>query len=733
MKKFSLFFLPFFILFLIPAAIGSSTTEYNQSGTYETDYHLGQGFWNAQLTDYDIYSAGLDHDLRNPPFLHDLDNDGISELIIHDGDTIRLYQNKTLDILDGINLDALERYSNMIIYDVDDDDLAEVIVIEEESEKLHFYEFNGTSFYEQNEISLSGLSVTDGEYMIQCKDVEECLVAFTDGVDHGASSGNTYVAIFNSTTLGARTQIGTTAPSNGEMCAPNIRHIAISDYDNDAIDEYLVVFGELVSNNLNTVHMHWINTNKVAWAAAEVQEIERSISLNLGGSDGCVDENAGRYFSSPIFFNIDGLNSNGEEAVFAAAYDADEYKMYSYNSDGSFNDDYPETQQADGLLVSNVFIANAFSDTGRVDFCVAGYDTTDEILDIMCASEQTGDLIETREYFYDTPNNLTASFRNLNALAHSTKQSTSTTDGNNLDEVITSYGVFSLDEDSCSILANCDLELLFGSPKTDAATVNLDVEGVGRDDIVAVTSTNVFYIDDRFENQPGEITSYTINPCLDATWKVNTTVQVQIEVTDDEEDTVSARSFLYADEAGEQDSTWSANASSGTTFSFSFTANETSASSILELVGRDTENSDENDTIQLSYSVGSEGVEFGDCSSTVDLVSETTTGDAEITETDLTDNSIRTMMDELVALSGLGHTLIWLVVMLLVAIGIWLVAPHSPSNSHVILGSLVFIEVLLMIIGSFLGFLSIGILVATLIVMVAISAITFRKFFFGGE
>lgn len=722
----SLFFI--FFLCLIPNAI--ATTEYNQSGNYDTQYHLGLGYWNSELEDFDSYSAGLADDLRNPPLLSDLDRDGISELIILDGDTIKLYQNITLDLLDGVSLDADERYSNMIAFDIDADNLTEIIIIEEESEKLHLYEYNGTSFHEQVEVSLAGLTAYESEFMIQCRDTNDCLMAYSNRINGVANPGTSWAAAFNSTAVGAETGIGTTAPSDGIMCTPQIRHIALGDYDKDGTIEYVLTFGEVVGNVLTSVHIHWIHV--AAMVTAEEHETEQtSPNINIGATN-CETGIAGRYFSSPLVHNIDGLIGNGLETVVAVAYDADEYKMYSFESDASAHDDYPEVQQSDGLIISNVFIANTFSDTGRSDFCVAGYDTTDDILDVTCASEQTGDLIETREYFYDTDYDLTISYRNLNILSHSTEQSTVTTEGVNLDEIINSYGVFTFDEDSCDITANCDLTNIFENPEEDATTLNLDLEDTGRDDILTVTDTNIFLLDDQFENQGGEITSYTINPCLDATWQINTTVQVQIEVTDDEDDDVSARSFLYYDEANEQDSDWSVNASSGTTFSFSFIANSTTPSSILKLVGRDVENPTENDTIDLSFSVGDNGVVYGDCSTTVDITDEDEE-EAEVTETDLNNNSITNFVNAFTENTGLGGSLLWLIIMVITAAFIWTsTGSHAEGAGSYAFGVIAIVEVLLIIIGAILGFLSTGVLIAVVICFVAVLAISFRRIFLGG-
>ena len=67
-----------------------------------------------------------------------------------------------------------------------------------------------------------------------------------------------------------------------------------------------------------------------------------------------------------------------------------------------------------------------------------------DLLNLVCASEQTGEVPETNEFDYNKVGlyNVT---RGWHLATHSTKQDSTLTDGNNLDEIITSYGIFRLD------------------------------------------------------------------------------------------------------------------------------------------------------------------------------------------------------------------------------------------------------------------------------------------------
>jgi len=79
---------------------------------------------------------------------------------------------------------------------------------------------------------------------------------------------------------------------------------------------------------------------------------------------------------------------------------------------------------------------------------------------------------------------------------------------------------------------------------------------VGLSDLLVMTTSNLWYLDDGFANEPGEILSYTVDPCLDNVWLLNTTVEVRIVATDENSDDVQVRVVLYEGTAFEQDSNW---------------------------------------------------------------------------------------------------------------------------------------------------------------------------------
>ncbi len=113
-------------LFLIPTILAQTNPDstktfvsYNESGNKDNLYQLGLGTFNSLLSPTDVNAQSTTitvDDGKKLPLISDLDNDGRAEIIILDGITIELYQNKTLDFVAShtLNVGATERFSNMI-------------------------------------------------------------------------------------------------------------------------------------------------------------------------------------------------------------------------------------------------------------------------------------------------------------------------------------------------------------------------------------------------------------------------------------------------------------------------------------------------------------------------------------------------------------------------------------------------------------------------------------------
>lgn len=719
----------------------SANEDYNETGNFNGEFILGTGFFNQQLTSTDSSTRSLSNP-RLMPLVADLDLDGTNEIIVLDGDTVRLFQTKSLTILDSFDLGTDVRTSNMLIFDIDGNDsgIPEIIVAQGASiQQLHILEWNGSVFSRQNQINLSDIfDSLSPDYIIKCGKVNNCLIASSGRID-SAGLGDMVVAGFNSTVIDITNELVLFSPV-GDYCFPRIKIMQYKDYDNDLDDEYIFSFIDIITGSSDRLHVEYIRLFDNLTPVRD-QGLGSFIDTTLAGLDTinpfstntarCITENADEYITSPLVFDIDSSPSNGLETVVGIMLETtefgsdDEFKMVSFDRDLTFLDDYPEFFDSDGQLLSNVFVADAFDDTLKIDFCVLANDQVSEILTVICASESTGNIPETITYdIEDTSGlsftNLTNEFGNFHPVAHSASHSGTTGES----EIISSYGVLQLDFNSCDTFGDCDLIRIFENPQQPGAVVMADVEKVGRDDMLVLTDTNIFYIDDKFTNSPGEITEIFTNPCIDSTWMINTTVEIRVTVEDVDGDLVSANVIFYDGDTNEQESGFSANVSSGTTFTFPFIANKTIGTGVITTQGRDFQNPTVIDEEDITFSVALNGVEFGDCTTTIDVLTTTEIAAgvavvtaANITATNLGNNSIKNALEDISSLTNLGGTVIWLILMLTIAIGVWF---HDITETHptAALGVIAISQGLMLILGTLLGILPIGIIITIVVISI---------------
>lgn len=601
-------------------------------------------------------------------------------------------------------------------------DLPEIVVADQKA--IYMVNYNGSGFINRSHLISGGTSFS--EMVVACRAKEQCGIIFT--------GTNAQFATFNSSGIISTINIDTTA--NTDKCFPHILTMPTADVDANGLKEYVmtIIRQTDTAGSSESASIYYIEPSE---NNSVVSGNVRSVALpSLGNivtasasTTGCNTEDsangqpAGKFISSPLIFDIDGSSGNGLETIVAHAIDEDEFVMRSYLATGSQLDRYPEVLNADGRIISNPMRINAFHDTGADDFCVLGFKTDANRIDLLCGSELTSLTPQTEEFIFDTEgrSNVSAVYQSASALIHAVQSSTITTEGNNLNELLHYYGVSRLNWDTGIFPPDNELELIWEVPQVGGLFA-VDRDDVGIEDIISLTPTNIWLFDDGFTNTNAQISSYDINPCLDSTWKRGTNVNVRLNLNDENGDDVSARVKLYEGALNELDSEWSINASDSTTFSFSFTANDTTPISTLSMFGRDIKHPsiDDADRIDVTFSVGENGVEFGDCTTSVaiDLDEGAGTG-GNFTDdgTDIDNNAISTGVDEVGELFGFGRTIVWLIIMFVVSMAIlWEGRETFRGQPSALFGIIVLVETLLLIIGTYLGFLGLGVLI-TIVVM----------------
>lgn len=717
---------------------------------------LGSGDFSGKdnVDDVIITSVGLS-DSRGIPLVSDLDNDGEPEIIILDSDTLKIFHfiaNEWI-FIGSYDVGTAEKYSNVIVSDIDADGYNEILFAGEESETLYVVEYNGSTV-NPSTFSLASLSHTaggtPGQMMIQCRDYEDCIIIYNQ--DDDGSTGvqpYLYASTFNATSVsGPQLTIESTLSGVSQnWCFPNIRHIEVQDVDDVGDVEYLFtaahIFGSGFSGDQVSVYALDVNGTSLSVAFEEDAGFTVSDVYDVSGSVVCRDYM--HLISSPLSFNFEsGLPSN--EILYALTVDPDQFKLVMHKNDGTFIDDYPELSEGNGILISNPMKADAFSDEIGTSVCVAGYDSNAGTVDIVCGRE--GGLVESRTFQNSygglgliDPFNVTQSFNEYNAHGWAVQMDDTLYDGFDPHEILTAYGVFDLGSNigSCTI-PPCSLSVSFENPVGDSVCIAEDINQIGSDDIVCMTNTGAFYVDDKLQNAPATITNYNFNPCpANDVIKVNTTMKVTVTVTDGSQgtipyDTVTSRVTSYFS-TGDAVIDSIGNVTSGSPQTHFMLLNKTGNNLKMLLEGFDGGVPSSIDTIIQTYSVGQNGLSVDDSQCSFSTIAQSAINGSSgvaFDGTSKSDNAITNSATQVGELLGLGAGITWLIAIIVTVAGLFV---YGVIGGNVAMGSglAVIIGSMMVLLGSLLGLISFGIVIIISVISVAIITIWVSSRVFSGN
>lgn len=761
MKTFTLF------LILLPLlALTASASEYPVYGTNG----YAQDFGNIALYYDGTTRSGqpIDQPVM-APLVADLDNDGRQEILVIDGVRLRLFQNTTVTPLASKTLNVTN-ITHVELFDIDSDGQKEIIVSSSgTSREIDILSYNVTIQYEATLPATGSLQSAASESFFNCVEPGNCIYYYTRGV--GGTSNEVQARRFNSSGYqGSETNIytrsgctagGGTCPA---LCTPQIAQAQVADVVPGGQLETVITWMEVradggTGDQSEHVRIFWLNSSGTGVTLKSSADLDLGNRWTASVAGGCSNLATARgYGTSPLVADFDP--EPGLETVIAGEVSSGGFEMDMYDQNGARLDEWPDDitlNNADGTLISNPFRADALEEDGRRDFCVLGANPAGDEINILCGSVAhsvdclpgwfigewvLGDLCDFTIFdSIEIPFNISGGNRDYHIMAHAAQFEDVDTPGfgvgGDLDEIITSYGIVKLvyeELDSTN-------ELLFTTGVGDAVVYAIDLMGSGLADLIALSNTNLFVINDGYENEPATIRSVTTNPCIQNVLKQNTTVQVTFEVDDqsttvvDEHDQVSGRIIAYAGEGNEQDSGFTVNSTEGTSFTLWFTANQSTPTSNLQIVGRDTGNPTELDIITRQFTVASSGSSFGEssCTESFDLEDEV----VPFTNSSMTpneENVISNFAFNLNELTGIGTTALWLIVMVILAVGVWIFGHRERMDAHLSFGVIVFVEVLMFVLGAIFGFISVGVIIVLSILAITILALLFgRKLLFGGD
>ena len=715
---------------------------FSSAGVYESvgndQYVTGLGDWNTNAIDSSITGVvGLSNP-ENMPMVSDLDNNDVNEIILLANDNLIIFADKELTVVDTYTIaPAPNEYSNLEIFDIDGDGFKEIILAGASTKLIYIFKFNGTDILLNTSFDFTKISRdTILAPILSCYGVEDCAIVMTHVSEAPASI---YASYFNSTNATNNAQY-IHAFGSGQLCQNRIKSLPNADIDGDGFGEYVITYTH-INNNI------YIATFSINSSGILVIENQEAISGAypddaFGTCTGVTDTDD--MVTPPLIAEVDSLQG-GLEILVGYQTDADHFKINVYAYDLTLDtncvdfecDVFPWTGagfSADGVLISNVFLMDAFLDASEVrdDFCVLGYDVDDNLIDLVCGSKSTGDFTKYKLFDVGVSYDLADTRYNHNIIAHATDQTRTPNEGTkDLDEVSSSYGTLWLDysDDDCnSVLPDCELQILWSSPIDDSVLYFIDYENISKTDVLSMTQSNLRYIDDGFTNSRGKIIEYCFNPnILDFTAKVNTTLWIDVTVNDTDGDNVFAFSSIYNNLYNQ---TSIINFSSGGTYRFIYVLNET-GTSVLRLEGYDIVNpKNAGNTFDIPYSVASSGIENGDSVSCIVIDSTDGGGDTGdgTDEADSTDNAIKNAIDDVTFGSNLGYGIIWLLIMAILGVGIAI--SMKSDNIGIVAPIVIFVEMIALVIGVKLGFLGVGtVIVISLIAVVTIIGFAYKLLF----
>ncbi len=750
-KSLILVTLIFLLSIYIVSAVGTETYP-KPSGANSDWQNEGRGSFGTIGEDFDTFGRSLTAPL-NMPIVADLDNNSVNELIIVDSDTVKIFQNKELNLISTVDYGtAATDISNILAFDIDGDAQQEIIFIDGTNRIVFIFNFTEADGIQiQRQFSLADISLVTFP-MIGCRAANECIATLDSSftVDNFNPFTAFYRGIsFDSTnrTSGLTTIFSETQPSSDgiQICSPRTKNIIVNDYDFDGNDEYIISFADQESSNPNpTYHVRWLD-NLTVETSGETDAI--TVTVNTGS---CTGENGlSNLFTSPVTDDIRAEKPNAETFI-AIQTDDDDFEIHVFAADGTKFHEIPDTLQADGVIMSNVMIGNFFPETGNEDVCVLGYDKDNQEIDLLCGTEDRGLFLGDDDEFKISVAgrgfNVSEDVNIMNVVAHAVQHSNVQTGLNDIDEVISPYGIFNL---QFSGVPNT-LESLFINPAGDSVIYSIDLEGFGSDDLIAMTSTNIFYFDDRLSNEPGEIVSLTFNPCItDSILKINTTLQIQAELRDTNPpslgfDDMNADFFIYESSSNEQNASFrnlTTSQSDGTTTVITqFIVNQTGNALRFVTEAFDSENPDEIDSNLQTFSVQLTGLEFGDstCTIQVAIPPEVDPEVPDLITESAAENSISNTLQALADLSGLSQLIWWTIFMAFAAIFIFIGGTvfnrgqgEVLEDSHTKLGVILVVEIALLIIGTLVGVVPIGITIAIVVVGLVVVSLFLNRMFTG--
>lgn len=756
-----LIYLLFFIFSFCFIYGASDDSIYTHVGTDDYTSSIGTGQWNTDLVDYTVIgNKGLSSGSQ-VPVIDDLDNNGVKEIIVLDSGTIKVYQGKSLVLVDTYIIKGSHNdISNIVIEDIDLVGNKEIIFFNTLEEELTVLNYTDGNIDLYGNYTVSDLILTASRFypssMLSCRNPDvnpgiytevDCLVVYE--AQGTVATGGGYNNFFGFDKNGLSDYNNTLYPYVNDLieCIPATKIMPIADLvdsNGDPIQdgkfEFILaeyVLTDAAGGTYNKKEGFAISLIEYTSGSKPkvVKRIEYPISdWRTPAFNWRCDNTTRNYISSPLVWNWDGAGIS--EIGVGGLNGLQTFKIWVFDSAGNMKDDYPEITSADGTILSNAVKMSAFQDSDDDDICVMGYDYADGQIDLLCGTEDTQDgLWEHVEFHMNTTTAgwdlapATSNSQHPSSFIHASQQIQEETVWSgftqNFKEIVTGYGVLKLlnkhiegaDSVSCStpFINNCHLTSVWVSSYENSIIYPIEFEDIdSKADLIVKQYNALRYIDDGYSKSSCDeyscLTEYTINPCIDATWQINTSLEVTVQTADIDGDLVSVNVILYEGSTNEHETGWSANVSSTTILTFTeLLINKTISNGNLIIQIRDVDTPLDFEEIELSFSVSAQGVEFGGCITTFTAIPLVEDNGISTTGTQIGNNSAETIMADFQAWTGLGTELLLIFVMIVVSIVLLVTTAQNrmlAEHTLIVVGIIAFIDILILFFGTILGWIS---------------------------
>lgn len=725
--------IPLFFLILF---CSFATADYTQIGGDNANFHLEPSIWT---TDAGSSSAFLTAPVF-APLIADIYGSAEKEIIVTQLLTFDVYT-QDLTLIDSFSHGAISTISAPVIANVSGS--PSIVWYDDVEYTLKAYDYNGTfnRVFNITIADIKGVGASFDGAVVSC-DANRCYL----GVSNVIGANDDRVSYFSVNSTAVISNITAVTGTGAEVfCIPLNPVMPINDYDGDGDSDLIASYFRVDhgGGDSEAAIIHYVNIadTGVLTLAATITEAMGDI-IDTGTfcrQSVALTPIPGSYITSPYVANIDGSAGNGKETIIGIQKDVNEFAMFSYLASHSALDRYPEIQDADGVMISNVMGANTdYSNPGEFNtFCVAGYNTDAHQLEILCGSPNTLLVTQTLEFFYDAADfNITPDRYRIHSLTHSGDYFDyfhhSGYDPFNPDEFITPFGILTPNYNNtgifatCTFLGFCGLDSQYDFGVNNLTLTGADFNATGAADIIGLTDTKLYKFSSGYDNVQCDsetcFNSYTIDPCLNQTWERNTAVEITIKPQDVELNNMQARAILYYGSDNAMDSGFSADITAGNSAILSFTANKTTALSTLRMQVRQG-NTSAVDTIDLSFSVSESGAVLGSCTTNVIVgetpeESETASSETGTSANTPTNNAITRGLDAIGAVFSIPAAILWLLFMALLAVLLVVYFSYLPNIGLIIM----VVETLLFFLGVALHLISalvtIGVLILGAIIII---------------